>query len=336
MSRPAQLEAQMQRVQEIQAEMLEGNEQVAPVPGTPPVDDSSTVQTLEPVTPTVVVESPVTVSKDDYDKLEQRYRTLQGMHTAEGTRNREQIAQLNSALQDLEDRLVEAERAVKPATAAPKTYVTDADKEEYGDTLEMVRRAAREEAEAVSAQREEAYLTRIAQLEANQGHIQNTVVSRVEDLSKAQAEQVKAEFWGAIVAQVPDWRTINDNADFKAWLTAEDPITGANRQQFLRQAQQELNAARVVRFFQEWKRTQAGGQTPAPNNTAQTQLERMVAPGASKGNSVSTAPEKRKWTGADISAFYKDVHTGKYADKRDEQKRIESDIFAARAEGRLV
>lgn len=327
MSRPAQLEQQLARVKEIQAEMAEGEtpENVE----TPPAEVPP-----EPVTPAEVIESPATISKDEYNKLEQRYRTLQGMHTADTSRYRGELSTAMQAIQDLEDRVAAAERSAVPAYT-PAKYITKEDEDEYGDTLEMVRRAAREEAENTAGKREQALLDRIAQLEKQFGHVQNTVLPKVEDLSQAQVDQVKAAFWGAINTQVPDWRAINDNEGFKAWLLAEDPITGANRQQFLSQARNQYDATRVIRFFEEWKRTQAGGQTPAPKNSANSELDRLVAPGASKGG-TSTQPEKKQWTGALVSAFYKDIHLGKYADRADERKKIEADIFQAQAEGRYT
>ena len=332
MSRPAQLEQQIARVKELQAEMLEGDK--------PPVDDQGDndagTTPPEPAKPAAVVEMPATVSKEEFDKLEQRYRTLQGMHNADVNRYRGEISTLQSALQDLEDRVVAAENAAKTSTYTPAKYVTAEDEEEYGDTLEMVRRAAREEAENIAAKREQAYLDRIAQLEQQIGHVQNTVVPKVEDLTTSRAEQIKAEFWAAINAQVPDWQTINQDPKFREWLLDEDQVTGANRQQFLSQAQKQLNAQRVIRFFEEWKRTQAGGQTPAPKKTAQSDLEKLVAPGTSKGGAAVVQPEKKTWTHADIGAFYADVTRGKYINRPEERKKIENDIFAAQAEGRVA
>lgn len=327
MSRPAQLEQQMNRVKEIQAEMLDGEK--------PPVITDDATPPQEPVTQTNVAEPPVTISKDEFDKLEQRYRTLQGMHAADGQRSRSEVASLQAALQDLEDRLVSAEKTNKPVALTPSRYVTEEDEKEYGETLEMVRRAAKEEAEAIAYKREAEYLERMANLERTLGHVQNTVVPTVESLTRGQQEQVKADFWGAIDIQVPDWRAINEDAAFKSWLLAEDPVTGATRQQFLSQARSEYNAARVIKFFQEWKRSQAGGQTPAPNS-AQNELAKLIAPGTSKGTGPTTQKEKKQWTRDDISAFYKDVQLGKYAGRLDERKKIEADIFLAQEEKRIT
>lgn len=330
MSRPAQLEQQIAHVAELQAKMLEGENQNVELneDGTPKI-----VEPSEPVNEPVVVEPPATINKEDYDKLEQRYRTLQGMHNAETSRLRAEMKDALLALNDLENKLVEVQNANKPAPAQVK-YVTAEDEVEYGDTLEMVRRAAREEAENLAAKREEILLQRMAELEGQVGYVRNTVVPTVEHMTRAQQDQMKAEFWSTIDTQVPNWREINDKQEFKDWLTTTDPLLGANKQHFLRQAQEQLDASRVVGFFKEWERISAGGQTPAPKNTNQAMLEQMVTPGASKGATVVQSTPKT-WTRAEITDFYKDVQLGKYSDKLEQRKKIEADIFLAQREGRI-
>lgn len=326
MSRPAQLEQQIERVKQIQAEMLdEGKPLDTPEPPTPVAPEES-----PPVQP--VVQEPATISKEEYDRLEQRYRTLQGMHKADVTSLRGELNAATNAIRELENRALAAEKAAK-SSSPPVTYVTAEDEEEYGETLDMVRRASREEAEKIFRKSEEAYLSRIAELEAEVSNVRNTVVPAVQDMTRNQVEQARADFWSAINRDVPNWRTINDNQAFKDWLLSEDPLTGSTRQYFLAQAQQDLNATRVIKFFKEWERTAAGGQTPAPTKS-KDELEQFVAPGTSR----STGPveqTKKQWTTADISQFYQDAMMGKYNSRPEEKKRIEADIFAAQREGRV-
>jgi hypothetical protein len=331
MSRPAQLEQQIAHVAELQAKMLEGENQNVELneDGTPKNDEPS-----EPVNEPTVAEPPATINKEDYDKLEQRYRTLQGMHNAETSRLRAEMKDALLAINDLENKLVEVQTTNKPAPAQVK-YVTAEDESEYGDTLEMVRRAAREEAENLAAKREETLLQRMAELEGQVGYVRNTVVPTVEHMTRAQQDQLRAEFWSTIDTQVPNWREVNDNQKFKDWLTTVDPLLGAKKQDFLRQAQEQLDASRVVGFFKEWERIQAGGQRPAPKNANQAVLEQMVDPGVSKGSGTIVQPTPKSWTRAEITNFYKDVQLGQYTDKPDQRKKIEADIFLAQREGRI-
>lgn len=321
MSRPAQLEQQMERVKQIQEEMLNQNEPTDDNNPNPPQEPVPPPQNPDPVPQST--QAPATINKEEYDRLEQRYRTLQGMHRADVNELR---VQLNSAAAALET--MKAEMAAKQHTSpqGPTKYVTDNDVEDYGETLDMVRRAAREEAEAVAYQREQALVNRIAQLEAEAGHVRKTVMPAVENMAYSQAEQQRDNFWNAINTQVPDWEKINETQGFIDWLQSEDPLSGFTRQQLLSQAQANYDALRVVKFFNEWKRTAAGGQTPAPTNN-QAQLQQYVAPGSSR-STTPVEPKKKEWTGEAIGKFYQDALMGKYRDKPEEKKRIEAEIFA--------
>lgn len=328
MSRPAQVEQQIERVKQLQAEMAEAS---APVVTDPPTLPTPPIPPQEPVDPPVIDQTPATFTQEDIDRLEQRYRTLQGMHKADVTQLK---AELNNAINSFEayKAQVAAQQQQQPAPT-PKKHVTDADVEEWGEAVEMARRAAREEAEAISLQREAALLNRIAELEQRTGYIQQTVVPAVQDMAYSREEQLRDTFWNTIDTQVPDWQTINATQAFKDWLLSEDQLTGVPRQQFLAQAQANYDAQRVVKFFNEWKRTAAGGQTPAPV-TPQNNLQQYVAPGPAR----STTPKeqkKKQWTRTEISEFYKDSMLGKYRDRPEEKKRIEADISLAAQEGRV-
>lgn len=321
MSRPAQLEQQVERVKQIQEEMLNQQEPVDDNNPPAPQGNVPNPQDLNP--PPAPIQEPATITKEEYDRLEQRYRTLQGMHRADTNELR---VQLNAATAALDN--IRAEMAAKQHTSptGPAKYVTDDDVEDYGDTLEMVRRAAREEAEAVAYQREQALVNRISQLEAEAGHVRKTVMPAVENMAYSHAEQERNNFWNAINTQVPDWEKINGTQGFIDWLQSEDPLTGMNRQHFLSQAQANYDALRVVKFFNEWKRMAAGGQTPAPTKN-QDQLQQYVAPGNSR-TAVPMEQKKKEWNGDEIGKFYQDSLMGKYRDKPDEKKRIEAEIFA--------
>jgi len=321
MSRPAQLEQQMERVKQIQEEMLNQQEPTDDNNPPAPQEQAPNPQNPEPSQPSI--QEPVTISKEEYDRLEQRYRTLQGMHRADTNELRVQLNATTAALETLR-----AEMAAKQHTSptGPGKYVTEDDVEDYGDTLEMVRRAAREEAEAVAFQREQALVNRIKQLEDEAGHVRKTVMPAVENMAYSHAEQERNNFWSTINTQVPDWEKINGTQGFIDWLQSEDPLTGMTRQTFLSQAQANYDALRVVKFFNEWKRMAAGGQTPAPTKN-QDQLQQYVAPGPAR-SATPMEQKKKEWTGEAIGKFYQAALMGEYRDKPEEKKRIEAEIFA--------
>jgi len=71
-------------------------------------------------------------------------------------------------------------------------------------------------------------------------------------------------------------------------------------------------------------------------SAAETELEKQVAPGRSRGVSDPAGGEPTTYTPQDITAFFKDVQLGKFAGREQERDTIERDIFAAQREGRIV
>jgi len=261
--------------------------------------------------------------------FEQRWRSLQGMYNADTTRLRAENAQLSQRVSQLEQ-LISTLSAPQqtPAQTAAERLITDKDVEEYGDSIDVMRRAAREEASA--AHREIAELKKvIAQLQAN-------IVPKVESVAQRQALNAEQMFWSDLTAQVPDWREINADQQFHSWLLEVDPLAGVPRQTFLDAAQGQLDAARVAGFFKTWQSLNGNSAAQQTRNAAASQLEKQIAPGRGRtSNATTTAGETKVYTRGDVSKFFDDVRKGLYKGREQERDRIERDIFAAQREGRI-
>jgi hypothetical protein len=268
--------------------------------------------------------------KDEEETYEQRWRSLQGMYNAEVPRLHAERRELTNRVQQLEQLL--ASMTSKPAEQAKESaekLITEQDIEDYGDSIDVMRRVFREEAGALK--QENAQLRNmIQQMQAN-------VVPKVQQLSQRQAVSSEQQFWSELQTAVPDWQDINTSQEFQSWLLEVDPLTGVPRQTYLEDAQRNLDARRVVNFFTAWK-GQAGVPNARSTRTAQStsELEKQVAPGKGRSGGNKTAGEPKTYTQADIRNFFTDVQRGKYKGKEAERDRIERDIFAAQREGRIV
>jgi hypothetical protein len=137
-----------------------------------------------------------------------------------------------------------------------------------------------------------------------------------------------------LAKQVPDYEAVNVDPDFLSWLGEVDPLSGAPRQAYLNQAFESFDAARTATLFNTWK--QAAGRVEQPKQQAKQELQRQVAPGTSRSSAGQSAnPGERVWTAAEIQQYYTDVAKGVYRGKADEAARIESEIDAAVAMGRV-
>jgi len=259
---------------------------------------------------------------------EQKYKTLQGMYNAD-------VPRLNANNREMQNRVAQLEQLLSTmqnqVPAQPEVsndpLITDADMKEYGDSIDVMRRAAREEVNTANG--------RIAQLEKMIAQIQGVVpqVHQVQAQQKASSEQA---FWSGLSNAVPNWQDINNNADFQSWLLAVDPLTGISRQTYLEDAQSNLDVKRVASFFAAWQKEFGVPETARENRpTSNSQLEKQVAPGRGRSGKPTTQASQN-YSPADISKFFEDVRKGKFKGREDERGRIERDIFAAQREGRIV
>jgi len=264
------------------------------------------------------------------DTVTQKYKTLQGMYNAEVPRLHQQNREMQQRVQQMEQ-LLASMTAVNPQDAAPaaERHVTDKDMEEYGESIDMMRKVAREELGAITQ--------RLATLEATLRQVQVNVVPQVQAVAQRQQVSAEQQFWSDLSANVPNFRQINDNADFQSWLLESDPLTGVTRQTFLDDAQRSLDSRRVVNFFRTWlESTGQAAVAQSTGNSPASELEKQVSPGRSRSTGTPAATNQGKtYSPADIQKFFNDVRSGKYKGREQDRSRIERDIFAAQREGRI-
>lgn len=262
------------------------------------------------------------------DAAEQRYRTLQGMYNADTARLRAEKQELTSRVEQLEKLI--SSLSAQPAQAAPvqSKLITDKDIEDYGDSIEVMRRVTKEETSS--------YQQKIADLENVIRNLQASVVPRVEQVAQRQAQSAEQAFWSDLSAVVPEWRDINQSKDFHSWLLEVDPLTGVTRQSHLENAQRSLDARRVAAFFIAWQGLTGHRIAQEPRDAAKSQLEKQVAPGRSRSAAAPAGDKPKTYSPSEISKFFDDVRKGVYRGRETERDRIERDIFAAQRENRIV
>lgn len=265
------------------------------------------------------------------DTAEQRYRTLQGMYNADTARLRGELQQSNNRLAQLEQLLATlSSQPQQPASNEPPAQlVTAKDVEEYGDSIDVMRRVSKEE--TARAER------RLAELEQRINSLQTSVLPRVEQVAQRQAMSAEQTFWAELSAAVPDFRQTNDNREFQSWLLEVDPLTGLTRQTYLEDAQRNLDARRVASIFTTW-RAISGHTAAQPNRAAAaSELDRQVSPGRGRSSgSVPTVNTPKAYSPQEIAKFFDDVRKGVYRGREAERDQIERDIFAAARNKRVV
>jgi len=246
------------------------------------------------------------VKVDDVDEEE----------TFEKRRLHAEKRELESRVSQLETLMTTLSEPNVASTTAAQVLVTDADVEEYGESIDVMRRVSREEAASQQS--------RIDQLENLVRGMQTSVVPQVQQLQHRQAVTTEQAFWADIQTAVPDWQEVNTDPEFQSWLLDVDPLTGISRQTYLDDAQRNLDSRRVTNFFSTWK-TQTGQSVAQPSRqaTANSQLEKQVAPGRGRSSATKNSGEPATYSSNDIKKFFSDVQKGKYKGKEQERDRKE-------------
>ena len=323
---PKQVQKQSEAVQELYKEL---NSEQAQDESADVKEDADSVEEQA-----VQSEPQEQVAEDNQEEetVEQRYKTLQGMYNAEVPRlhaEKRDMANRVSQLEQLLAGMQQPKTEPVPKAEAPK-LITDADVEEYGDSIEVMRRVSKEETSAAEQ--------KLKQLEKQIEALQTNVLPRVEQVAANQVKTSEQAFWSELSTTVPDWRDMNDNQDFQNWLLEIDPLTGISRQTYLEDAQRNLDVGRVSNFFNAWKGNNGSESNAQPNRKAQSsnELKKQVSPGKGKSSGKPQSNSNKTYSPDDIKSFFDDVRKGNYRNKEEERDRIERDIFAAQREGRIV
>ena len=332
MSIPKQVQKQSEEVQELykqingQTEEAQATAEAAPEEAVNDVAEPTTSDSVEEQAPQSEPQEQAESGDQEpkQNDWQQKYRSLQGMYNADVPRLNAENRDLASRVSQLEGLLSTMQEPAQQTPAVAEKLITDDDVKEYGDSIAVMRKAAREEV-----------AQEIAQLRQQVGQLQG-VLPQVQQVQAQQKKSGEQTFWNTIASEVPNWSDINNDPDFQSWLLEIDPLTGISRQTYLEDAQKNLDANRVVTFFRTWEGATGKTNTAHVDRTAQqSQLQKQVAPGRSRNNGVKASGQNRTYTQNDIKEFYADVRKGKYKGRDDERGRIERDIFAAQQEGRI-
>ena len=323
MALPKQVQAQLAEVEELEKTLTAqpSKKKKDEVP-----EDSEEVDTeaevsvdTEEATKLEEVKPADTSPTDVADDFKQKYNTLRGKYDAEVPRLHQQLRELTTRLDEL---LKEKDaKPVEPTKAKEKvSYVTDADRAEFGEELiDVQRRVAKEVASE--------YEDRFEQQEAIIRELQN-------QLKKTGSEVGQMNFAQRLQQLVPDFQEIDGDARWVAWLNEIDPIIRDQRRVLAQKAFNEGDAEAVAHYVSLFKQTIASPEAPE-RAQRQTELEKQVTPNRSANTSKTPSAGAKLYTEREVQAAWQKVRTlnqrGDYAGA----EKLEAELTAAYLEGRV-
>jgi hypothetical protein len=265
---------------------------------------------------------------DESQKWEHKYNVLNGKYKAEVPRLhrtvkelQEQISQLQTVIAGMNTTKAapSADQPV-PSTSSVRRMLKDQEIEEYGeDLIDVIKRAAMEAA-----------MPEIDRLKAENAELQSKLGSVTETFTTNARQKV----YDRLDNDIPNWRDINSDEGYLAWLDTLDAYTNRMRRELLNEAFESNDAARVVAFFKGYLNenatvSRAYAEAPTPEKKPKVDMSTLAAPGKSKGGTTPSTQEPTVWRQSEIAAFYADVRRGKFKNDPQAKERYEASIMDA-------
>ena len=326
MALPKQVQKQLDEVEELEKQLEAQGEEVEAKPEVKKKKTSKKAKaedTEVEVTDDEPIEEPVAVEatpandsvEEVSESFKQKYATLRGKYDAEVPRLHQQVKELTDQMNAIRD---EAE-AEKPKEKV--SYVTDADREEYGDDLiDFQRRVAKE----ASQEYEDRFEQQARVIEELKKQISNTG-SQVGEVG----------FTQKLNALVPGFDQLDNDERWVAWLNEYDPMTRGPRRD---QAQAAFNSgdaeavAHYVSLFRESVEPVANGKSDRD-----TELEKQVTPSrsASTVTNKSSSKNSKVYSERELNNAWTKIRTLNTQGKYDDAEKLEAELTAAYMEGRV-
>lgn len=287
----------------------------APVEDTTPVDKAQVdlVDTLDSMVEDVETEEEVEVEefqkKPKRTNWKSRYTKYRQSTDATIFELRKDNANYISQVQLLSKRIDEMNKSTADAdTTSFADKFSDVDKEIFGeDALSSLEEATNAAVEPLKKQLADEKAWREQQLE----------------LQRSKSKQSASTFFlNALAKAVPDYAEIDLDPSFGKYMSQPDTISGIQRVQLFKQAEQNGDAARVATFMNEFKEANA----PIDN------LKNKVSP-VSTSTASPASNQGDKMSMVDINKYYDDVMKGKYRNNEKSRMEMEHKVNTALGNG---
>lgn len=328
MGLPAQIQRQIDEAEALQASLAAQSQVVEPAAA--PAANEPIAQAPAPAPEATAPDTPAAhEGKDEFQLLEQRYKSLQGMWQSAESRLRHSQAQVAELTERFDEMSRKLEKSQAPEASSP--LVTDKDTEAFGsDLIDLARRISREE---FGREREQLH-TQISRLEQ-----QLTAASQqVGDVVNTQVANAQERFYATLDSALPNWEALQATAEGQQWLATRIPGTAATWNDSLQDAGRKFDANRALEVFEALLASQpqlSERKKKAPSPSSNPELQRQVAP--SKASSASQAPDSKKlYTARDYQGAMEQVVRFNKERRYDDAAALENELGVALAEGRVT
>ena len=335
MALPKQIQAQLDEVEALEKQLAQGEETPETIEPTEvktkktskkakakdtKVDMTEVpVQREEPVA--VEAEPADDIPEEVSDSFKQKYSTLKGKYDAEVPRLHQQVRELSEQMKAIREEAVTAEKVKSEKPKERVSYVTDADRDEYGDDLiDFQRRVAKEHAQEFEGRFEQ------------QAKVIEELQSKISNTDSQVGEQ---GFTQRLNALVPGFDQLDNDERWVSWLNEYDPMSRGPRRDQAQAAFDAGDAEAIAHYVSLFN----GSVNPVDTSKSdrQKELEKQVSPNrsASTASTKSAGQSDKIYSTASSEKAWNKIRTLNTNGKYDEAEKLEAELTVAYMEGRV-
>jgi len=334
MALPKQIQAQLDEVEALEKQLAQGEETETIEPTEVKEKKTSKkakakdtkvdmtevpVQREEPVA--VEAEPADDIPEEVSDSFKQKYSTLKGKYDAEVPRLHQQVRELSEQMKAIREEAVTAEKVKSEKPKERVSYVTDADRDEYGDDLiDFQRRVAKEHAQEFEGRFEQ----------------QAKVIEELQKKISTTDSQVGEQgFTQRLNALVPGFDQLDNDERWVSWLNEYDPMSRGPRRDQAQAAFDAGDAEAIAHYVSLFN----GSVNPVDTSKSdrQKELEKQVSPNrsASTASTKSAGQSDKIYSTASSEKAWNKIRTLNTNGKYDEAEKLEAELTVAYMEGRV-
>jgi hypothetical protein len=315
---PTKLPRQVVRASKRADELLKQRAEAAdsPAPAEPPAPEPGVQAQPVPSPAPAPAPAPAVDPRDtDPAYWKQRFQVTEGMFRRQRDQHATELAARDARIVELEGEVARLKSA-QHSDAGPALNVSEF------LTPEQIDQLGEDQSRAIVA----------TALKAAQREVRDTVNKELAPLrereklsSQDEARRKRAAFDDGLTDAVPEWREIDQNPLWLAWLTHEDEATGMVRQALIDSASKILNPKPIIRLLNEFLAKQDAARVPTapPAVPADT--------GGAGSGGPPAPPAEKLLTRAEVREHYKLRALGKIKD--DEARKFDARLKAMEAAG---
>ena len=335
MALPKQIQAQLDEVEALEKQLAQGEETTETIEPTEVKEKKTSkkakakdtkvdmtevpVQREEPVA--VEAEPADDIPEEVSDSFKQKYSTLKGKYDAEVPRLHQQVRELSEQMNAIREEAVTAEKVKSEKPKERVSYVTDADRDEYGDDLiDFQRRVAKEQAQEFEGRFEQ------------QAKVIEELQSKISNTDSQVGEQ---GFTQRLNALVPGFDQLDNDERWVSWLNEYDPMSRGPRRDQAQAAFDAGDAEAIAHYVSLFN----GSVNPVDTSKSdrQKELEKQVSPNrsASTASTKSAGQSDKIYSTASSEKAWNKIRTLNTNGKYDEAEKLEAELTVAYMEGRV-